>query len=261
MPAGAVDVGREELAALFAANRLGPVQGELEALWGKLGGPRQLELQLDSWLEVRQPSLDYRPHRVTLATAQRAIRERCVLSVRYRSAVGEETSRFVEPAIVRWEPSTESLYLVAWCRTRMAGRTFAVHRILEARTTTEAFTMRPEAVRYLDQAFRIWGRAGVEHVSLRFSPRVADEVRERRWHPSEAITQLDDGGVRIEMDVAAPQELERLLLGYGPDVVVEAPVSLGTRVHDLHAACVGGRLGMRRAPARASAPRRRVDTQ
>jgi predicted DNA-binding transcriptional regulator YafY len=261
IPAGAIGVTRDELAALIAARRLAPVLGELDALWSKLTGPNQLPLPLDVWLDVRPPSLDYGPHRLTVATAQRAIREHRVLRLHYRSAAGEETSRLVEPATVRWEPSTEALYIVAWCRTRMAERVFAVHRILDAQTTTEEFTLRPDAIASLGKAFRLWLRPGVEQVSLRFSRHVANEVRERRWHPSQTFTALADGDVRLEMEIAAPQELERLLLGYGPDVVVEAPGSLADRIRELHAACLGGRLGMRRGPVRAPAPRRRVDTQ
>ncbi len=96
---------------------------------------------------------------------------------------------------------------------------------------------------------------------LRFTPRVAREVRERRWHASETICETADGGVQLEMDIAAPEELERLLLGYGPDVVVEAPTKLATRIRELHAACAGvDRIGMRRAVVQQSTPRRRVDT-
>jgi len=260
IPAAAVGVHRDELAALFVARRFAPVLDPLEALWSKLAGASQLQLQLDALLDVRPPSLDYRPHRLTVTTARRAIRERRVLQLRYRSATGDETDRLVEPATLRWEPSTETLYLVAWCRARMAERTFAVHRILDARATNEEYTMRPDAMASSSNAFRIWLRPGVEHVSLRFSQRVANEVRERQWHPSQVITSMVDGGVRIEMDVAAPQELERLVLGYGPDVTVEAPASLADRARELHAAAIGGRLGTRRVPIRVPSPRKRVVT-
>lgn len=261
VPATAIDVKRDELAALLAARRLAPALPQLEALWSKLSGPTQLSLDLDSWLDTRSPSIDYGRHRIALETVQRAIRERQVLQLDYRNASGEESRRFVEPAFVRWEPSVEAFYLVAWCRTRAAIRTFAVHRIVAVETIAELFAARREALEEMSRAFRVWARPDVEHVSLRFTPRVAREVRERRWHASEAISDTDDGGVRIEMHIGAPQELERLLLGYGPDVVVEAPTSLATRVRELHAACVRvDRMGVRRKIGQSSPSRRRVDT-
>lgn len=261
IPAGAVDVKRDELAALFAARRLTPALRELEALWSKLSGPNQLALALDGWLDTRTPSIDYDRHRLTLDVVKRAISERRVVQLHYRKATGEESHRLVEPAFVRWEPSLEAFYVVAWCRTRQAIRTFAIHRIVTAEPTLEGFALRRDAFDEMSKAFRLWGRSNVEHVALRFSPRVANEVRERRWHASATICDTDDGGARLELDIAAPEELERLLLGYGPDVAVEAPASLATRIRELHAACAGvDRLELRRAPARMSPPRRRVDT-
>jgi predicted DNA-binding transcriptional regulator YafY len=261
IPAGAIDVKRDELAALLAARRLAPALRELEALWCKLSGPNQLALELDPWLDTRTPSIDYGPHRLALEIVQRAIRERRLVQLHYRNATGDETRRLIEPAFVRWEPSMEAFYIVAWCRTRSAIRTFAVHRIVTVEPTADVFATRHDAIDEMRNAFRLWSRPGLEHVSMWFSPRVAREVRERRWHASETVRETADGGVRIEMDIAAPEELERLLLGYGPDVAVEAPASLARRIRDLHAACAGGdRLDMRRAPVGVAPRRRRVDT-
>jgi predicted DNA-binding transcriptional regulator YafY len=261
VPAAAIDVKGDEFAALHAARRIAPALPELDALWRKLSGPKQLSLELDGWLDTRSPSIDYGRHRGVLEAVRHAIRERRVVQLDYRNASGEESRRSVEPAFVRWEPSVEAFYLVAWCRTRGAIRTFAVHRIVAVEVMTELFAARRDALDEMSKAFRLWARPETEHVSLLFTRRVAPEVRERRWHASEAISDTGDGGVRIEMDIAAPQELERLLLGYGPDVVVEAPTSLATRIRELHAACVGiDRIGMRRGHARSSPSRRRVDT-
>lgn len=261
VPTAAIDIRTEELTALLAARRLVPVLSELEGLWIKLSGSRQLPLELDGWLDTRSPSIDYRRHQITLEIVQRAIRERRAVRLDYRDAAGAESHRVIEPGFMWWEPSVEALYVVAWCRTRIAIRTFAIHRIVAVEVTDERFAPRREALEEMSKAFRLWARPHVEHVSLRFTPRVAREVRERRWHASEAIAEIADGGVRIEMDVAAPEELERLLLGYGPDVVVEAPRRLATRIRELHAACVGGgRKDMQRAAAKPPTSRRRVDT-
>lgn len=261
IPLGAIEVKREELAALFVARRLAPALRELEALWCKLSGPNQLALEFDGWLDARAPSIDCARHRLSLDVVQRAIRERRVVQLDYRKATGEESRRLVEPTFVRWEPSAEAFYIVAWCRTRAAIRTFALHRVRGAELTADRFTTRGDGIDEMSKAFRLWARPTVERVSLWFSPRVALEVSERRWHASETISDTADGGVRIEMNIAAPEELERLLLGYGPDVAVEAPTSLAVRIRELHAACAGvDRLDMRRAPIRATLPRRRVDT-
>jgi predicted DNA-binding transcriptional regulator YafY len=82
-------------------------------------------------------------------------------------------------------------------------------------------------------AAAVWDEASfrVSAVSIRL---VADEIRERRWHASQRLIEDADGGVVLEMTVAAPADLERWLLGYGPDVEVLAPAALAARIRSRH---------------------------
>ena len=274
LPSGTVDVRRDELLALFVARQLAPgladtvVGKALDSLWTKLSTPGHqptLAFGDDSWLLPRAPgAIDYGPHRVVLDTVREAIRARRVLRIHYRKPDGAAGERDIEPAFVRWDPAVEALYVVAWCRTRGEQRMFAVHRIAQAQLTEDTFAPRRDAVVEMSKAFRLWSRPKVERVALRFSPRIAGEVRERRWHETERMTDTADGGVVLEMDVAAPDELERWLLGYGADVAVEAPASLAARIQQRHAeAAAPARLGVLRAsrpqqPAGTAPPRRRT---
>jgi predicted DNA-binding transcriptional regulator YafY len=237
----------------------------LDGLWSKLSTPgHQLNLPLgdETWLQVRAPAaIDYGPHRVVLDMVREAVRARRALRIHYRKSSGEESERVVEPTLVRWEPMEQALYLYAWCRTRCAPRTFAIHRIARAELTDEEFAPRREAVAELGKAFRLWARPGTDRVVLRFSPRVAGEIRERRWHPTASLTETPDGGVVLEMEVGAPEELERWLLGYGADVAVEAPATLAAKVHARHAEAAAPRFGLlpaRRSEGAAGAATRRA---
>ncbi|MBO1331545.1 YafY family protein [Streptomyces sp. VRA16 Mangrove soil] len=67
---------------------------------------------------------------------ERALAEQCVLRLTYTDAAGQESERDVEPAGLltaegRW-------YLIAWCRTRRAGRGFRLDRITAAAPVDEA---------------------------------------------------------------------------------------------------------------------------
>jgi len=245
IPAGTVDIQRDELIALFVARHLAPglkdtnVGQSLDRLWSKLSTPGHqpsLALGDETWLQARGPAaIDYGPHRIVLDTVHEAIRTRRALEIHYRKSSGEESRRTIEPAVVRWDPIAEALYTAAWCRRREDSRVFAIHRIVDARLTEDLFAPRREVVAEMNKAFRLWPRRNAERVILRFSPRVAGEVRERRWHTTDRWSEADDGGVILEMEVAAPDELERWLLGYGADVIVEAPASLAERIRDRHA--------------------------
>ncbi|WP_257032448.1 helix-turn-helix transcriptional regulator [Streptomyces sp. 1331.2] len=77
-----------------------------------------------------------RPGDSAIRTAvERALAEGTVLLLSYRDAAGHESDRAVEPAGLlaadgRW-------YLIAWCRTRRAGRGFRLDRITAAAPTGE----------------------------------------------------------------------------------------------------------------------------
>jgi predicted DNA-binding transcriptional regulator YafY len=258
LPAGTVDVKPDELMALCVARQIAPglkdtaIGRALDSLWSKLSTPgRQPSLALgdETWFRVGPPAaIDYGPHQVALDAVRAAVRERRALQIRYRKPDGIESDRVIEPVLVRWDAPAEALYVFAWCRMRDEMRTFAIHRIVRAELTKEPFAPRRGAVVEMSNAFRLWSRPSVERVVLRFSRRVAGEIRERRWHPTARMTDTDDGGVVLEMEVAASDELERLLLGYGADVAIDAPVALATRVHDRHAEAIApARLGTLRS--------------
>jgi predicted DNA-binding transcriptional regulator YafY len=248
-PPSQVEVDAEERVALFIARQLaGSLRGTslgraLDRLWAKLGssGPQgALVADFESALVVRSDlAIDYSIHRTHIAIIERAIASREALATRYRSPhAGEITDRVIEPGELYFDPGLETMYCIAWCRLRRAVRVFAVHRFLEVRGTGEAAPVRtdtrsPAAMR---KAFRVWRSETAQQVRLEFSPRIAGEIRERRWHASQIVSATPGGGLILTMEIAEPRELERWLLGFGPDVSVLEPASLAERVRQIHAA-------------------------
>ena len=239
------DIRPDEIAAFFGLRALaqtwrGTALGRpLDNLWAKLtaGSTRQgalLPRSSEPWLSVRSPiAVDYRSHEKTIAVFERAVRERLVVSCRYRAlSTRETTSRQLEPGELHWDPALETLYVIGWCRLRQAVRIFAVHRFQAAVLTDEPFAPRPETKPgvALKSAFRVWRGENVEVVTLRFADSVADEIRERQWRPGQTVEGQAGGEVVLTMEVANPLELERWVLGFGPDVQVVAPEALRGRV-------------------------------
>jgi hypothetical protein len=133
----------------------------------------------------------------------------------------------------------EAMYVPSWCRLRGAIRVFAVHRILSIESLPDERARARPTVRALERAFRIWYRDKVEHVEVLFTGRVAGAIRERRWHTSQRTIEAPDGGVYLHLDISAPEELERWLLGFGPDARVVEPVRLAEQIRRLHAQAAG----------------------
>ena len=85
---------------------------------------------------------------------------------------------------------------------------------------------------------------------------MAGEIRERRWHATQRLIDTLDGGVVLELDVAAPEELERFILGFGPDAKVIEPLSLASRVRERRLAAASvSQTELLRAPSRPSEQR------
>jgi predicted DNA-binding transcriptional regulator YafY len=240
------DVDPDEIAAFFALRalveswRTTALGKPLDRLWAKLATARGRQASLvpsrEAWFVVRSPvAIDYRTHAKIIATFERAVRERVVVTCRYRALSSQQmTARQIEPGELYWDPGLESLYLIAWCRLRNAVRVFAVQRFAAASLTNEKFAPKAEARSKLALrgAFRIWRGKNVDTVKVRFSAEVADEIRERKWGPGQRLEATEDGGVVLTLEVAGTKEVERWVLGFGEHVKVLTPTSLRQRVNE-----------------------------
>lgn len=215
----------DERLALFALRQLAAGLREtttgraLERLWQRLSGDRPgapvlLPTEPGRTIDVRSPlAVDYGAHRRTIAVIEEALAESRRLSCRYEAlSTGELTARVVEPGDLHWDPSLESLYLIAWCRLRQAIRVFAVHRFRMVSLLPEKFRPRSECASRsaLRHAFRVWRGGNVERVVVRLSGWAARELRERKLHPSQEVTRLPRGDVRVSLEVTGLEEVTRM---------------------------------------------------
>jgi predicted DNA-binding transcriptional regulator YafY len=178
------------------------------------------------FMAVPEAAKDYREEGELLDEIVSALLHSNPADAEYRSARGMGK-------IYRLEPYTlatyrRGLYLFARDVAEDKVKTFAVERFLRfSRLRLEHFAY----PRDYDPRERVAGGFGItggppEKVVARFSPEVALYVRERRWHPSQRVETLPDGGVRLELWVNVGPELKEWLLGFGPDVRVDTPDTL-----------------------------------
>jgi predicted DNA-binding transcriptional regulator YafY len=141
----------------------------------------------------------------------------------------------------RLEPLTlavyrHGLYLFARDVNRDRIRIFAVERfsrVSRLRRETFAYPADYHPRDVIRHAFGIFS-GDPSDVTVRFSARVAPYVRERKWHDSQSLDLLDDGGVRLRMQVTIAPDLLQWLLGFGADARVEGPEELVERVREEH---------------------------
>jgi proteasome accessory factor B len=125
-------------------------------------------------------------------------------------------------------------YLFAYDHARKDIRTFAPTRIRSARPTGHTF---PHPERFslenrLRDSFGVHSGQGEYGVVIRFTPRAADYVREKKWHASQTLRELKNGGVELTLKLSSLVEIERWVLGWGGDATVVKPPELREAVRE-----------------------------
>jgi predicted DNA-binding transcriptional regulator YafY len=123
-------------------------------------------------------------------------------------------------------------FLFAWCHLRRDIRTFVPARIQEAKPTGKTFA-RPQKFsleKRLRDSFGVQSGQGHHEVVLRFNELVSDYIREKKWHESQELLELEDGGLELRLKLSSLGEIERWVLGWAGNVRVVQPPELAESI-------------------------------
>lgn len=164
-------------------------------------------------------------------TLSRATAQRQQLQLTYRKPGRRETElRVIDPyhlANINGE-----WYLFAWCHLRKDIRTFVPARIKEMQITGQTFA-RPQKFsleKRLRDSFGVQSGQGSFDVVIRFNELVSDYIREKKWHDSQQLKELKDGGLELRMKLSSLAEVERWVLGWGGNAKIIQPQELADKV-------------------------------
>ena len=234
-----------ELCALYFSRTLveslagTPFRDDVRSAFEKLGSAltphmRQFVDQLPQVIAAKPDPLRRRVDdagQIVAARALEATLHHRQASLTYHSRSSERIKTYlVHP--YRLAYAQGGLYLLAFVPEYAEVRTFAVERIQELSLLEERFTPIEELG---EDAFP--NSLGVhtgptERVAIEFQPAVADYVRAREWHRSQSLTPIEDGAVRMILDVCLDQALKSWILSFGPFAKVVAPESLAREIAD-----------------------------
>ena len=183
--------------------------------------------QVISFRTSAEPILDLK----TFDVLAKAVSQRQQLELQYRKpGQGASEARLVDPyhlANINGE-----WFLFAYDHARKDIRTFVPARIRSARLTGEQFE-RPQKFsleKRLRDSFGVHSGEGEYDVVIRFNARAADYVREKKWHESQKLGELKDGGVELRLKLSGLAEVERWILSWGGDALVVKPKELAEAV-------------------------------
>ena len=234
-----------ELSALYFSRTLvecfalPPFGRDLRSAFAKLEaalGPRMRQFldRLPEVIQAKAPParrIDDRQQRDTIGRLLDALLHHRRLDMLYRSRSSRrERSYRIDP--YRLVYAEGGLYLFAYVPHYEQVRTFAIERIRRLTPLEETF----EPVEDLGNA-AFPHSLGIhqghpEQVELEFAPELAPYVRERIWHPSQAVEPREDGSVTVTMRVCNDGALRSWILSFGPGVRVTAPAMLAQRIAD-----------------------------
>jgi Predicted transcriptional regulator len=161
----------------------------------------------------------------------KATAHRQQLELTYRKPGSKQTeTRLVDPyhlANINGE-----WYLFAYDHARKDIRTFVPARIQSVKQTGKTFA-RPEKFsldKRLRDSFGVHSGHGEYEVVIRFNAHAADYIREKKWHESQQLRELKNGGVELCLKLSSLVEIERWVLSWGGDAVVLKPRELAGAV-------------------------------
>jgi predicted DNA-binding transcriptional regulator YafY len=169
------------------------------------------------------PHKRYKHHRDVVERVTHAITDKKRIQMRYDSASrGRVTRREVDP--YRLWYASGGLYLIGYCHLRKEPRMFAVERIKSV-TPTELPYQIPlhfDFDAFVEDSLTVMRGPRIE-AELIFEKTTAAWVKDRTWHPSQRLTRLPGGKLRMTLSVADSRELVGWVLSFGSGVRVVKP--------------------------------------
>lgn len=231
----------EVMAVAFSRHLLAPLEGtELKAALDSAMQKAAASIPPPAMEFVRQlehsfsvglgPHKRYRDHRLTIDLLTKAITRGRTVQMRYYSASRQATTRReVDPYRLRYIDG--GLYLLGYCHWRKDVRMFAVERVRSCAITDHPYQMPldVDVEASIEDALIVMRGKRIE-VELLFDKATAAWVRDRIWHPSQHLTLLKDGRLRMALTVADTRELLGWILSFGSGVRVMKPDSLRAAV-------------------------------
>ena len=166
----------------------------------------------------------------TFDVLAKAVSQRQQLELQYRKPGQKAEARMVDPyhlANINGE-----WFLFAYDHARKNIRTFAPARIQSVKATGKTFerSQKFSLEKRLRDSFGVHAGEGKFEVVIRFEPRAADYIREKKWHASQTMRELKNGGVELTMNLSSLGEVQRWVLSWAGEAKVVKPAELAESV-------------------------------
>ena len=166
-------------------------------------------------------------------TLQYCIEERIICKLSYQG-VDEKQKVITRIRPLHLHFYKRTCYLLAYSQQHQQVRMFKLARVLEITHNNENFSpIHFSMEEFLDDAWGIIPGSRKYKIVIEFSPRVATNVSEVRWHRTQQVSFTPDGSCVLRFTVSGIDEIKWWILGYGDQAIVRAPHELRDAVRDI----------------------------
>ncbi|MEM9416589.1 MAG: transcriptional regulator [Planctomycetota bacterium] len=187
-----------------------------------------VSIRPDAEIDGEAESAHYQP-------LHRAIAEQRACKLSYTSPVEDSTMQMVfHPYALHH--ANRAWYLLGYSVMHDEVRILKLVRIAKLDLLEKTFT-RPSGfsvAQKLGHAWRLIPEGKTHKIELRFTPRVATNVTEVRWHHSQSHEIVKDGSCVMRFEVDGLNEIAWWVCGYADQVRVVKPRKLAKLVADMH---------------------------
>ena len=165
---------------------------------------------------------------------QNAITKKRKINLRYNSLADKKIIA-VELSPYHLFYNQRAWYVLGHSSLHKSTRTFKLNRIKSIQISDKRFVGGEDfdAHEYFGRAWSMIPEGRIYNIKLKFTPKVACNVTEVKWHSTQQVTYHDDGSATIEFRVDGLGEISWWILGYGDQVRIVAPRALRKRVVDM----------------------------
>lgn len=211
----------------------GVLRSAIDKISRGIKGPVSVDLNtLKAHYTFAIPALASVSEQILMALHQ-AIRENRRIWMRYYTASRDEhTERTISP--YHLYNVHGDWYLIAFDDLRQGFRNFSIGRIEDWQILQETFERDPNfSVKdFMGGAFQTERGGEVVEVAIRFDSQQARYIRERRWHETQQIEELADGGLILRFQTGGLGEVKRWVMQYGGHAEVLEPEELRQTIQD-----------------------------
>jgi predicted DNA-binding transcriptional regulator YafY len=246
--AGLIQISAEDLAELKTAidllrkENLEHHAENLQTLCLKIKGRMRpesaasIETDLEALLEAEGhamrpgPRPRINPH--VLYILREAIKGFCKVKITYHGRVkGDVTQRVVHPYGFVYGLRH---YLLAWCEEAKGLRSFSLPNIAEISLLDVSYRKDPsfDLHEYAQRSFGVFQEEPYG-VALKFSPEVAEGVREHHFHPSQTMEHQPDGSIIVRFKAGGWKEICWYVMTWEGQAEILEPPHLRKAYHDM----------------------------